>query len=137
MIAWIKSDEGIFVFHGPTGRRLRILTPHRVRYAPTWSPDERYLAVTAEDWGSWDLYLVKSDGSNALLLTRNYRRDAMPAWSPDGQSIVFMSNRTDDGSAGNWHIWVMDADGSNQRPLGIDVSIDYAYGAEQVISWGV
>jgi Tol biopolymer transport system component len=59
-----------------------------------------------------------------------------PAWSPDGSKIVFLSNRTADGEAGAWHLWVMDADGSNQQQLPIDVAIDYTFGAEQVVSWG-
>jgi Tol biopolymer transport system component len=39
-------------------------------------------------------------------------RDSYPFWSPDGQSIVFESNR-----AGNHDIWVMNADGSDVRRL--------------------
>nr|HMN27313.1 hypothetical protein [Caldilineaceae bacterium] len=59
-----------------------------------------------------------------------------PAWSPDGQHIVFLSNREANHEAGNWRLWVMDADGSNQRPLPIDVPITYNYGLEQMVSWG-
>ncbi|MCH8961149.1 MAG: PD40 domain-containing protein [Bacteroidetes bacterium] len=35
-----------------------------------------------------------------------------PAWSPDGSRIAFASNR-----AGNYDLFVMNADGSNQTPL--------------------
>jgi len=38
--------------------------------------------------------------------------NAAPAWSPDGSQIAFLTDRT-----GQWEIWVMDADGLNQRPL--------------------
>jgi len=92
MIAWIKEDKGVVILHRPTGRRIQLAAPRLVRYAPTWSPDEEFLAVTAEDWGSWDIYLCKTDGTNALLLTKNPRRDAMPAWSPDGERIAVISD---------------------------------------------
>jgi Tol biopolymer transport system component len=91
-VAWIKQDTGVVIYHGPSGRSQSIGAPRRVRYAPTWSPDGRYLAVTAEDWGSWDIYLFKADGTNALLLTKNHKRDAMPVWSPDGSRIALISD---------------------------------------------
>jgi TolB protein len=92
LVAWIRQDNGVVVYHTPSGESIQLLAPKRVRYAPTWSPDGRYLAVTAEDWGSWDIYMFKSDGSNALLLTKNPKRDAMPAWSPDGNRIALISD---------------------------------------------
>jgi TolB protein len=38
--------------------------------------------------------------------------DETPAWFPDGQRLVFQSNRT-----GQMEIWVMKADGSQQRQV--------------------
>ena len=35
-----------------------------------------------------------------------------PIWSPDGNSIAFVSNHT-----GNDEIWIMNGDGGNQRQL--------------------
>ena len=45
-------------------------------------------------------------------LTNNTQRDGMPAWSPDGTKIAFVSNRD-----GNSEIYVMNADGTNPVQL--------------------
>ena len=52
-------------------------------------------------------------------------------WSPDGRSIAFLSDRS-----GKWAVWVMDANGANQRMLPIDVPIEYRNQGEQMLSWG-
>ncbi len=48
-----------------------------------------------------------------IQLTNDNAVDARPAWSPDDRLIAFQSNR---GST-TFHIYVMNADGSNQRQL--------------------
>jgi len=57
-----------------------------------------------------------------------------PAWSPDSTKIAFLTDRR-----GEWEIWVMNADGSDQRPMfetALDeVSIGYDFVSERVISW--
>jgi TolB protein len=55
-----------------------------------------------------EIYLVHTDGTSPVNLTRNNADDYSPAWSPDGRRIAFMSERT-----GRPEIFVMDADGSN------------------------
>jgi Tol biopolymer transport system component len=50
------------------------------------------------------------DGGNLRKLTNNNVEDYRIAWSPDSQSIVFDSERD-----GNREIYVMDANGKNQR----------------------
>jgi Tol biopolymer transport system component/uncharacterized protein YraI len=86
----------------------------------------------------WEIFTANADGSNVTALTRPATtlvtplpHNVAPAWSPDGQHIVFLSNRT-----GQWKLWVMNPDGSNQRALPVDVPIEYAYQAEQAVSWG-
>ena len=52
--------------------------------------------------------------SNAITqLTTDPAVDVRPAWSPDGRQIAFQSNR----AGGNYHIYLMNADGSQQRAL--------------------
>ena len=42
----------------------------------------------------------------------NHHPDGSPSWSPDGERIVFSSTRD-----GNGEIYMMDANGGNQRRL--------------------
>ena len=57
--------------------------------------------------------MVAKDQWPPRQLTRNdWAWDKHPSWSPDGQQIVFESNRD-----GQHRLWLMNADGSNQRPL--------------------
>jgi hypothetical protein len=63
-----------------------------------------------------------------------------PVWSPDGSQIAFLTDHTGRAPFGRWEIWVMNVDGSHQRPLlpveimnGLD--IQYNNMDERVISW--
>jgi len=44
--------------------------------------------------GNLDIYSMKADGSDVQQLTDSPALDAVPAWSPDGHSIVFSSDRS-------------------------------------------
>ncbi len=55
---------------------------------------------------------MNADGSGQRRLTRAPRGDFVPAWSPDGLKIAFVSKRD-----GNSEIYVMNTDGSGQRNL--------------------
>ena len=48
---------------------------------------------------------MNADGSNVTQLTDNSFGDAIPAWSPDGSKIAFVSARD-----GDFEIYVMDVD---------------------------
>ncbi len=56
--------------------------------------------------------VVDVESRKKSILTDPRSANGSPAWSNDGSKIVFDSNRD-----GNFEIFVMDADGSNQRQL--------------------
>ena len=67
--------------------------------------------------GPFCLFQTVSNVSN-----NNPADDAMPAWSPDGTKIAFVSaNRPEHGDE---EIYVMNADGSNQVNLSRNVATD-------------
>lgn len=73
------------------------------------APDGRLL-LNKGFGGNWDLFLIQ--GTSALRLTADTAVDYMPAWSPDGSHIAFVSTRD-----GHQEIYTMRADGSQQTRL--------------------
>ena len=82
------------------------------------------MASTAEHA---EIYVINVDGTGLRNLTANAALDGHARWSPDGERIVFMSNREQLEEFGppnqrNWpegglDIYVMDADGGNVTRL--------------------
>ena len=57
-------------------------------------------------------------GSNLHVLTAGPFIHEVPSWSPDGTQIVFDYTATDPNLPGfATQLWVMNADGTNARPL--------------------
>jgi Tol biopolymer transport system component len=54
-----------------------------------------------------DLYLFNIDGTGETQLTFHEGYDVCPAWSPDGKSIFFISQRGN--QKGSWNVWKLDA----------------------------
>jgi TolB protein len=59
-----------------------------------------------------DIFLKHIDGYAITQLTGDPADDIQPRFSPDGQRIVFCSNR-----AGNWDIWLISRDGTGLTQL--------------------
>jgi tetratricopeptide (TPR) repeat protein len=83
-----------------------------------WSPDGVIFVYVkhVSDQASTNIFKVRSDLPSTwdrdIMLTDYVGTEYDPVWSPDGQSIVFVSNHT-----GNDEIWSMNQDGGNQRQL--------------------
>jgi len=71
------------------------------------SGESKFAFVRSFGTAPADVYIMNADGSGQRRLTQNPGWDGYPAWSPDGHSIAFDSER--DGKVG---LYVMNADGS-------------------------
>ena len=89
-------------------------------YDPRLSPDgltvvfER-LEDTARTHGGYNLFTISVDGSRETRLTNNGYSQGLASWSNSGEQLVYVVAAI--GDQGQYHIWQMDQDGSNNRDI--------------------
>jgi serine/threonine protein kinase len=94
-----------------TGNPVAVTEGSKQFLYPSVSPDNKQL--TAATFGQQeDIYIVNTDGSGFTRLTNDIYKDRAPAWSPNGRSIAFFSDRS-----GKYEVWKIDIDGSNLKQL--------------------
>lgn len=62
---------------------------------PRFSPDGNQIAVAVGQFGGFeDIYLVDANNGQMRALTQDRDHDFSPSWSPDGQYVLFNSDRS-------------------------------------------
>lgn len=84
-------------------------------YQVAWSLDGTQVLIAIQGdkdimAGEFDLMLFAADGSSSHLLGEDEVFKGDPTYAPDGSQVAYMSNED-----GNWHIYVMNPDGTNAR----------------------
>lgn len=103
----IVSNQGLIVFvssragendiwkqevseDGTTGPSINLTNDVTgVANSPEWSPDGTKIVYRFQTTGSYQIWMMKADGSNKTQLTNSSYYDWNPSWSPDGKKIAF------------------------------------------------
>ena len=123
----------IYVMDSDGENVLQLTHRLAIDWTPEWSPDGTRIAfaakgeagevVVAEESGevvqavpgkgTWDVYVMDSNGENVIQLTDHPMSDFEPTWSPDSKYLAFASDRTEPVG-----VYVMNADGSDPESTG-------------------
>ncbi|MBK8047470.1 MAG: PD40 domain-containing protein [Anaerolineales bacterium] len=105
-------QQELKVMSGVDASGQQVIWTTRSLRAPAAARDNRTVAFMSFDSGNWDLYSIDLVTRKVTQLTTAKANDGLPTFSPNGEFIAFVSDRT-----GAWGLWVMNADGSNQQLL--------------------
>ena len=88
---------------------------------PRWSPDGKRIIYqgslnTGGKYLESKIFIVDADGTNMAQLTNGKGDHNWPVWSPDGERIGYMYTTGFEDI--DHQVWVMNADGTEQRFLG-------------------
>jgi TolB protein len=96
--------------------RANNMRPRRLTHDPwcsfdlAWAPDGKRIAFQRFRARQFSIWSMNANGTGLRRLTDGRASDGDPAWSPDGKTIAFVRGYPD-------ALWLMDADGSNERQL--------------------
>jgi TolB protein len=116
-----RMGQAIFVMNAD-GTNVHRVTPWKLRGGdnPDWAPDSSRILFRSREEADAEraqFYTVRPDGTGLTRLTNfpnEHRRVFSASFSPDGTQIVY-ARASDHREHGD--LWLMNADGTNHRPL--------------------
>jgi Tol biopolymer transport system component len=128
-----SGSSSIWVIRPDSTDLRQITTIPGISEYPTWSPDSTRIAfhctfgrVLPQGVGDFEICVVNADGTGLTQVTDAPGESKLPAWSPDGSTIAFQSNRHgwptlpgyvppayEPDRFGEFEIYLMNSDGSD------------------------
>lgn len=87
-VSYTSTSGSIWKLANGTQTELWTGQGSRILGGPAISADGSYIAFSARQRGRSLLYAMRSDGTNARIVTDSLDLQGAPAWAPDGQSIT-------------------------------------------------
>jgi len=81
--------------------------------------DDMMLAFAADWDGDWEIYSVRTYGSELVQITDDDAGDSSPRWSPDGGQLAYVGDFTRMA-----RLMIVDADGSNATMVAPDLDVN-------------
>jgi TolB protein len=109
-----NGTPDLYVLNLATGEATRLLTaPGIGGMHPSGSPDgERVAFVRMDNQFTSEIFIVNRDGTGLTNVSNHAQVDVMPAWSPAGGRIAFVTDR-----AGFQDVFVINTDGTGLRRI--------------------
>jgi len=112
-MSYESGEPQVYLLQLETGQRELVGNFPGMTFAPRFNPtgDKVIMSLLRQD-GNSNIFTMDLRTRNTARLTDTNAIDTSPSYSPDGNQIVFTSDR-----GGRAQIYVMNADGSNQRRI--------------------
>ena len=126
-IPWINQVHEIFVMDADGSNSRQISSFKTISTNPHYSPDGKkivfrhFINTPAITWsgnpsrGNSEIFVMNADGTMPVNLSNSAGYDSWPWWSPDGNYVVFSSNRENVMNVGQ--LYVADVKGNNCRKI--------------------
>ena len=123
--AWDQSGDVMVYDFDPdaeeiVGEPKRLLSTSHLLMQFDVSPDNQWL-VYRRSFPTEDVVAVRMDGTGRRVLTRDHWRDRGPKFTPDGERVMFYSNRS-----GPYRLWAVELDGTGLTQLAKDVELGFS-----------
>jgi TolB protein len=114
-VAFASNRDGtwdLYVLTLDSGEIARVTNSPDYESAPSWSPDNQWLACEIYLDENLEVAIVSlTDGDQEPIpITNDPSSDHSPTWAPDGRHVAFVSNR-----GGDSDIWLADLDKTGEE----------------------